>query len=953
LILIITRCYAGNYNYDRPDVDILTVLEDFVLKAEEEIKNHDMEISDEKGSFFLFKSLKKVITNNRIPQNEPKLIEAAFKCFDEKKPVQLKAGGIEKSVSFLVELCSRYKELNYKELNYIIYHIDNPKSEPTGAIRVYINQNTEDDIKAAKQFEKWIKREKQRDADLLRKAQEEAESREKEKAEQEEESLIRKQEKQERFGGGKEEKEAQLQRDEDEVEKHSHKKFYAVAAVILVFGAILLSYWINAPAKFQIKDSNPKLIKSELLYSGPAQYNFVGVSPNGGIYLAPMEYKLFRVENGNTTRVEDISHQNVGEGAWGFSFSQEGTLYFADVAGGVGKIFKVVDGKIGYDTIYYQRKQTNEYIRWFGFDLNNILYFTDGSGIYKVENASESLLYAIKQNEGFINSLAVAKDGTIYFVVINYNANSKGLIYRLEEGKEPVVYMEVNQEIDGFHEETRGVSIGPDGSFYITIWIGSGGENTVNLWRVVPENSKITPTPTPKLTPTITLTLSPTPTSTPTPPLTPTPLLKRLNVVTEVFNNNVDAATAAGLERTGRGQAFENGYYYVVERQGDKYVALNGKIDKLVKLIREDGKILRIDGTVYIEKKSLTVGETWDVGDGWTLMAQSIDAKASPRRAWLVLSKDGIKKDDKVVSEKSIYTYVEKSIARESDVPLFVTYVDAVFAGATSDMAQFTYTWVISPEIASITPVPSPTPTPTLALASTPAPDQKTITNSIGMEFVLIPAGEFDMGSPSNEFGRYVYEGPVHRVKIGKAFYMGKFEVTDKQWYDVMENDSFKGVDRPTTGSSHDFIEKLNQKEGSNKYRLPTEAEWEYAARAGTTTSYSFGDDISKLGDYAWYDANSGGIYDRDSHGVGQKKPNPWGLYDMHGNVWEAVQDDWHNDYNGAPTDGSSWGERKAWGRIYRGGSSFSSAASSRSAFRGGYLGYSGCCIGFRLVRDL
>jgi formylglycine-generating enzyme required for sulfatase activity len=168
-----------------------------------------------------------------------------------------------------------------------------------------------------------------------------------------------------------------------------------------------------------------------------------------------------------------------------------------------------------------------------------------------------------------------------------------------------------------------------------------------------------------------------------------------------------------------------------------------------------------------------------------------------------------------------------------------------------------------------------------------------TYNNSIDMGFVQIPAGDFDMGSPSNEEGRWDNEGPVHQVNISKAFYMSKYEVTQKQWRDVMGSSPsyFKGDDLPVESVSwndvQDFIKKLNEKEGGNKYRLPSEAEWEYAARAGTATRYSFGDDESKLGDYAWYMVNSGD----KTHDVGQKKPNPWGLYDMHGNVWEWVQD--------------------------------------------------------------
>ena len=229
-------------------------------------------------------------------------------------------------------------------------------------------------------------------------------------------------------------------------------------------------------------------------------------------------------------------------------------------------------------------------------------------------------------------------------------------------------------------------------------------------------------------------------------------------------------------------------------------------------------------------------------------------------------------------------------------------------------------------------------------------------TNSIGMEFVKIPAGEFMMGSLSGEEDRYEDEGPVHKVTIKEAFYLGKFEVTQKQWREVMGSTPsyFKGDDLPVEGVSwndvQEFIEKLNEMEGNDKYRLPSEAEWEYACRAGTTTRYYFGDDESRLGDYAWYDGNSGG----KSHPVGQKKPNPWGLYDMHGNIWEWVQDEWHSDYNGAPSDGSAWESGSSSGRVSRGGSWFSFAWNCRSAYRTYFNpGYRGGNLGFRVLRKM
>src|SRR3990172_4480542 len=199
---------------------------------------------------------------------------------------------------------------------------------------------------------------------------------------------------------------------------------------------------------------------------------------------------------------------------------------------------------------------------------------------------------------------------------------------------------------------------------------------------------------------------------------------------------------------------------------------------------------------------------------------------------------------------------------------------------------------------------------------------EKIIINSIGMKFVLIPAGEFDMGSPPDEWGGFDTEIPFHHVRISKPFYLGIYPVTQMEWKAIMgENTSrFIDDDLPVENVSwsdvQKYIKKLNEKEGTTKYRLPSEAEWEYAARAGTKTRYSFGDEESRLGRYAWYADNSG----NETHPVGEKKPNPWGLYDMHGNVWEWVQDRWHNNYDGAPADGSSWESGDISRRVERGG---------------------------------
>ncbi|VVB94638.1 Hercynine oxygenase [uncultured archaeon] len=243
---------------------------------------------------------------------------------------------------------------------------------------------------------------------------------------------------------------------------------------------------------------------------------------------------------------------------------------------------------------------------------------------------------------------------------------------------------------------------------------------------------------------------------------------------------------------------------------------------------------------------------------------------------------------------------------------------------------------------------------------------QETFVNSIGIEFVQIPAGEFNMGSSENYQNKTGKddERPLHHVVLSKSFYMGKYEVTQKQWREVMgtEPSLYKGddlpVDQVSWGDVHEFIKKLNEKEGTNKYRLPSEAEWEYSARAGTTTKYSFGDDEFKLNDYAWYFGNSGPlglfILGPKTHPVGHRKPNAWGLYDMYGNAWEWVQDKYHSNYSGAPADGSAWESGSSSNRIARGGGFLTYPIGCRSAYRGpDFPSDRTGGLGFRLLRDL
>ena len=228
------------------------------------------------------------------------------------------------------------------------------------------------------------------------------------------------------------------------------------------------------------------------------------------------------------------------------------------------------------------------------------------------------------------------------------------------------------------------------------------------------------------------------------------------------------------------------------------------------------------------------------------------------------------------------------------------------------------------------------------------------IINSIGMVLVPIPAGEFQMGSPKSEAERRSNE-TQHQVKITKPFHLGAFEVTQSQYERVMGTNPsyFKGANNPvgvvSWNDAVEFCRKLSalpeEKAAGREYRLPTEAEWEYACRAGTKTAYSFGDDSSQLGDFGWYDTNSRGTYP-----VGQKKPNPWGLYDIHGNVWEWCQD-WYGEYPcGAVTDPQ--GPATGSSRVDRGGSWFSLARDCRSGNRSGDLPrYRGDFIGFRVAQ--
>ncbi|NEO36560.1 MAG: formylglycine-generating enzyme family protein [Moorea sp. SIOASIH] len=245
--------------------------------------------------------------------------------------------------------------------------------------------------------------------------------------------------------------------------------------------------------------------------------------------------------------------------------------------------------------------------------------------------------------------------------------------------------------------------------------------------------------------------------------------------------------------------------------------------------------------------------------------------------------------------------------------------------------------------------------------------------NGITLEMVAIPGGTFVMGSPETEEGHSNDESPQHQVTV-KSFLMGKYPVTQAQWQAVAAlpqvnrelepNPSyFKGEDRPVERVSWDdaveFCERLSQ-HTKRPYRLPSEAEWEYACRAGTTTPFHFGETITTdlanyNGNYT-YGSGSKGKFAQETTPVGSfGVANEFGLYDMHGNVWEWCADHWHSNYKGAPTDGSVWEEfndNYNNNRLLRGGSWVLNPASCRSASR--YDAFPGFrhsyVIGFRVV---
>ncbi len=352
-----------------------------------------------------------------------------------------------------------------------------------------------------------------------------------------------------------------------------------------------------------------------------------------------------------------------------------------------------------------------------------------------------------------------------------------------------------------------------------------------------------------------------------------------------------------------------------------------------------------------------------------------IKLKVGDKTVEVTVSAPPATKVDPAQQELAFWAAIQTSTDAEDFKDYLTRYPNGLYAGiarrrvaALTSAAQPNSNAGNTARPAPVTP-PANNTTAGTTSAARPAGRAQQMQSRAGVEFVWIPPGNCTMGSSDadvqrayeqaqREYGKeakvewFKPEQSAHRVTIADGFYMGKYEVTQAQWQTVMGNNPsiFKGDNLPVEQVSWDdavsFIAKLNGQNDGYTYRLPTEAEWEYAARAGTTGDYS-----GNLDAMAWYYNNGGDArlsgewsYDKlkannnRTHPVGSKQPNAFGLFDTHGNVWEWCQDWYHDSYAGAPPDGSAWlsgGEQKY--RVMRGGSWVNYAVSLRSALRYGF----------------
>jgi len=255
-------------------------------------------------------------------------------------------------------------------------------------------------------------------------------------------------------------------------------------------------------------------------------------------------------------------------------------------------------------------------------------------------------------------------------------------------------------------------------------------------------------------------------------------------------------------------------------------------------------------------------------------------------------------------------------------------------------------------------------------LKSNPNEQTVLLPGATPLVLVWVPAGSFQMGRYDSEQESYAEESPQHQVTFASGFWMGKYEVTKAQWQALMGTTPWSGqgysindANSPAVyiswNDAQAFVTALNTHitntaQGAATVRLPSEAEWEYACRAGTSTRFYWGDDLlaNAIGAYAWYQTNAWNAAEAYGHVVGLKTPNAWGLYDMSGNVWEWCSDWYHSSYTDAPTDGSSWDLPVGSARVSRGGGWYNPAYNSRSALRNSATPtYTSNDFGFRIAR--
>ena len=233
----------------------------------------------------------------------------------------------------------------------------------------------------------------------------------------------------------------------------------------------------------------------------------------------------------------------------------------------------------------------------------------------------------------------------------------------------------------------------------------------------------------------------------------------------------------------------------------------------------------------------------------------------------------------------------------------------------------------------------------------------------IEFRFRWIPPGEFILGSGENEPERYDDEGPQHQVRFKHGFWLAETACTQALWEAVMgdnpsrfDSDSENPVEQVSWKMAKGFFEKLNAEIPGLGLRLPSESEWEYACRAGTMTAFWFGDeltveDANYNGNHPYNDGKKG-VYRKQTLPVKSFQCNPWGLYQMHGNVWEWCEDEWHDNYEGAPDNGLPWRDSNDWKAVLRGGAWFNDGRRLRSACRSPrLLGVDIAILGLRLAR--